>query len=92
MRRWVSLACTTYVACNGSVTVTFGDAHVGGVKVITGAAGGPFHAIGPDGHPIVGPPGPGPELQKQLMELMHAFSKNAAELNRLASELGRRRS
>jgi hypothetical protein len=82
------MACTTYVLCNGSITIAFDDAHVGGVKVITGAAGGPFHAIGPDGHPIVGPPGPGPELRQRLAEALQAFSREAETITKLARELG----
>jgi hypothetical protein len=85
------VACTTYVVCNGGITVTFADAHVGGIKVITGAAGGPFHGIDHDGHPVVGPPGPGPELQKRLVEAMRAFSHSAEQVTSVARELGARR-
>jgi hypothetical protein len=86
-----SVACTTYVVCDGGITVTFDDARVAGIKVITGAAGGPFHGIDHDGHPVVGPPGPGPELQKRLTEAMHALSKSAEEVTSLARQLGAQR-
>jgi hypothetical protein len=85
------VACTTYVVCDGGITVTFGDAHVGGIKVITGAAGGPFHGIDHDGHPVVGPPGPGPELQKRLVDAMQALSQSAEQVAGLARELGAHR-
>ena len=85
------MACTTYATCNGSVTVTFGDAHVGRVKVIRGQRGVRSMRSGQTGTRSLAHLVPAQELQKQLVELMHAFSKNATELNRLASELGRHR-
>jgi hypothetical protein len=82
------MGCTTYVVCDGGITVTFDDEHVGGIKVITGAAGGPFHGIDHDGHPVVGPPGPGPELRKRLTEAMRALSRSAEQVTSIARELG----
>jgi hypothetical protein len=82
------MGCTTYVVCDGGITVTFDDERVGGIKVITGAAGGPFHGIDHDGHPVVGPPGPGPELRKRLTEAMRALGKSAEQVTSIARELG----
>ncbi|OLC68030.1 MAG: hypothetical protein AUH69_02370 [Actinobacteria bacterium 13_1_40CM_4_65_12] len=84
------MACITYVVCDGSVTVTFDPPHVAGVKVITGAGDGPFHAIRPDGGPIGGPtgPGPGPESRERLASAMLALRNASDQVNSVAREIG----
>lgn len=83
------MACVTYVVCDGNVTVTFDPPHVAGVKVITGAGDGPFHAIGSDGHLIGGPigPGPGPEWRERLVIAMQAFRDASHNVSSVAREI-----